>query len=1554
GEGSGTPTEPHHTPTPEATPSPQHELSSSSLPPSLVLPPVADEPASPLGDDNQGEAFPTDSGFEADLDRANIAKTSTLPSDSTPRVTSLAADEGSMQQKHDELMALCTSLQRQQSEMFFKFALQELEINRSLDEGEEAAKRVSDDTEEMATVLTSMDVASILTSGGVQVVPTAAEVATAIVSIPTGRGVVSTASPIIPTAALIFTTATESTAYTRRKGKEKMVESDTPKKKKLQEQIDVQVARELEEQMAREDQRMRNETVVKYLQEYEQIPEDLSIRERIELISDLTSEEVPEEVKSSEEVPKEKVKEMMQLVLVEEFWSTARIETTKEGTKILATVDGKLRTVSKSSIRRNLKLNDEAGINSLPDAELFENLQLMGYNILPNQNLQRQQSEMFFKFALQELEINRLKAKIKLLEDKDRGVAEHSGDDAPIKGRSLDEGEEAAKRVSDDTEKMATVLTSMDLASILTSGGVQVVPTAAEVATTTVSIPTGRGVVSTASPIIPTAALIFTTATESTAYTRRKGKEKMVESDTPKKKKLQEQIDVQDSSEEKLQMMINSLDRSNETVVKYLQEYEQIPEDLSIRERIELISDLIEDFIPIGSKEEAKRFKRKGLRLEQESVKKFKTSEEVPEEVKSSEEVPKEKVKEMMQLVLVEEIFVEALQVKHPIIDWKVHTEGQRSYWKIKRWMPFLSLREQHQFLRFDHETYTNDIKNAYMEKHQKFFHREIALVESLNFKASLEVALGTLVWEVDEMIQMVHRWSNGNSHYGYECSQRVPLVYELEPCYIQNFNDNDYSHDLPCVNPLIDHHCCYKCGNSLNDFFFYQCTCEFCGNGAHVGYNCPAQVPSFQTLPSFPQQYPCCEDCGVLPEADHCQPQQYTVNHPIFNAHNDFFNSQNELTIAQNKLMEQMTSLTSLCEMACQIPACCDDDDDYNSAITPNEPADSLSMGDEHLNTILATESNEFIKSYVENLVPNPSEPEVENGCDVPASFTTLSNVLFDDDYKFDSVDDQSLSDEYFPKEIFSNPLFEEEIISTKIDPHHYNAVSDLIESMLNHDSSIISSSSKIDSFLDEFAGELTLLKSIPLGIDKTDCYPKEDIHLIERLLYDNSSPRPPKEFISKKSNANIESFSTSPILVEGSDSRMEEIDLSFNPDDPMPPGIEDDDYDSERDILIHEELLDNYSFSLPENESFHFDIPLFSRPPAKPPDGNTGTLNIIMMGDKFEQKLSAKCPMMIHGKNIPILDVPLFYFYSLDQFKYGRNWVKLSYLKQALRRRHPMLIRSGPNWLFDIDALTTSMNYKPVVTGNQSNGNAGTKACNDVDNVNTTNNVNVAGTNRVNAVGANTNNELPFDPEMPSLKDISTFNFLSDHEDDDKEAFMNNMDTTIQVSHVATTRIHKDHPIDQDLKIDFPDKVYKFKIALYGLHQAARAWYETVSTYLLDNGLHRGKIDKTLFIRRHKDDILLAQVYVDDIIFVQLRKSYQDGIFISQDKYVAEIIKTYGFLEVKNASTPIETQKPMLKDEDSEEVDVHMYRLMIGSLMYLTSLRPDIMFIVCACARY
>ncbi|GKB47720.1 putative ribonuclease H-like domain-containing protein, partial [Tanacetum coccineum] len=149
-----------------------------------------------------------------------------------------------------------------------------------------------------------------------------------------------------------------------------------------------------------------------------------------------------------------------------------------------------------------------------------------------------------------------------------------------------------------------------------------------------------------------------------------------------------------------------------------------------------------------------------------------------------------------------------------------------------------------------------------------------------------------------------------------------------------------------------------------------------------------------------------------------------------------------------------------------------------------------------------------------------------------------------------------------------------------------------------------------------------------------------------------------------------------------------------------------------------------------------------------------------------------------------------------------------------------------------------------------------------------------------------------------------------------------------------------------------DFPDRVYKVEKTLYGLHQAPRAWYETLSTYLLDNGFQRGKIDKTLFIRRDKGDILLVQVYVDDIIFGSIKKSLCTEFKKMIHKKFQMI--SMGELTFFLGLTPMETQKPLLKDEDGEEVDVHLYRSMIGSLMYLTSSRPDIMFIVCACARY
>nr|GEZ99578.1 hypothetical protein [Tanacetum cinerariifolium] len=283
--------------------------------------------------------------------------------------------------------------------------------------------------------------------------------------------------------------------------------------------------------------------------------------------------------------------------------------------------------------------------------------------------------------------------------------------------------------------------------------------------------------------------------------------------------------------------------------------------------------------------------------------------------------------------------------------------------------------------------------------------------------------------------------------------------------------------------------------------------------------------------------------------------------------------------------------------------------------------------MGDEHLDTIPAKESDEFIKSRVENLVPNPCDSKGEHECDVPTcdDFTTFSNLLFDadddfsssddesffdediskkiysnplfdeeiismkiDPHHFNADDDESFSDEDILKKIYSNPLFDEEIISIKIDPYHFNAESDLIESLLNQDSSIIFSSLKIDSLLDEFAGELIFLKSIPPGIDETDCDPEEEIRFIERLLYDNSSPHPPKEFNSKNSDAIIESFSPSPIPIEDSDLFMEEIDLFLASDGSIPPGIDNDYSDSEGDNLLLERLLHDDHIPLSDTLDF------------------------------------------------------------------------------------------------------------------------------------------------------------------------------------------------------------------------------------------------------------------------------------------------------------------------------------------------------------------------------
>nr|GEX52939.1 hypothetical protein [Tanacetum cinerariifolium] len=176
---------------------------------------------------------------------------------------------------------------------------------------------------------------------------------------------------------------------------------------------------------------------------------------------------------------------------------------------------------------------------------------------------------------------------------------------------------------------------------------------------------------------------------------------------------------------------------------------------------------------------------------------------------------------------------------------------------------------------------------------------------------------------------------------------------------------------------------------------------------------------------------------------------------------------------------------------------------------------------------------------------------------------------------------DDKTLSNEDVPMEnfkIYSNSLFDdEEVISTKLDPHHFNAESDLIKSLLNQDT-LIDSSPKFDYFLEEFSGELVHIDPIPPGIEEADFDIEEEI---------------------------LKSLSPSPIPVEDSDSQMEEIDLFLDTDDLMPLGIENNDYDSEGDIYFLEELLSDDHFPLSKNESSNFDHhddPSFVRPPPEP----------------------------------------------------------------------------------------------------------------------------------------------------------------------------------------------------------------------------------------------------------------------------------------------------------------------------------------------------------------
>nr|GEY81016.1 hypothetical protein [Tanacetum cinerariifolium] len=281
-------------------------------------------------------------------------------------------------------------------------------------------------------------------------------------------------------------------------------------------------------------------------------------------------------------------------------------------------------------------------------------------------------------------------------------------------------------------------------------------------------------------------------------------------------------------------------------------------------------------------------------------------------------------------------------------------------------------------------------------------------------------------------------------------------------------------------------------------------------------------------------------------------------------------------------------------------------------SILSTEEPKHSLSMGYEHISITHETESDEVTESNAKNLLPIPSECEVtsedESERDVPTKdeslsvFTTFSNPLFKDNDDITSSDDESLPDEDVPAEdfkVYSNPLFDEdEINSDKLDMHCFNVESDFVESMLNRDT-FIDYSSKFD-----FSGELAHVNP---EIKEANLDFEEEIRLIENLLYDNLSPRPPKELNAEIADTIVESIPSLPIPVQDNDSQREEIGIVTNTDNVLPPGVENDDSEGEIDAIddLHaDNSILNSEHEYSESEESDFDDPSIPRPPPEPPD--------------------------------------------------------------------------------------------------------------------------------------------------------------------------------------------------------------------------------------------------------------------------------------------------------------------------------------------------------------
>ncbi|GKC63733.1 retrovirus-related pol polyprotein from transposon TNT 1-94 [Tanacetum coccineum] len=336
-------------------------------------------------------------------------------------------------------------------------------------------------------------------------------------------------------------------------------------------------------------------------------------------------------------------------------------------------------------------------------------------------------------------------------------------------------------------------------------------------------------------------------------------------------------------------------------------------------------------------------------------------------------------------------------------------------------------------------------------------------------------------------------------------------------------------------------------------------------------------------------------------------------------------------------------------------------------------------------------------------------------------------------------------------------------------------------------------------------------------------------------------------------------------------------------------------------------------------------------------------------------------------------------FVGYSLNSKAFrvfnSRTRIMEENLHIMFRESRPNVVGSGLDWLFDIDALTRTMNYESIVAGTQSNGFADLKSSQDDGSK--------PSSDDEKKVDEDPREESEYDPKMPALEDVSIFDFSIDDEDDDAVADMNNLDTIIQVSHVLTTRIHKDHPLDQvigDLQSATQTRKMtknleehggivirnKARLVAQGNTQEEGIDYDEVFAPV-------SRIEAIMLFLAYasfKDFVvyqmdekvcfsmgrLKKRFYVDDIIFGSTKELCIAFEKLMHEKFqmssMGELTLFLG-LQVKQKKDDIFTSQDKY-DEDGEEVDVHMYRSMIGSLMYLTSSRPDIMFAMYACARY